>query len=189
MPALDNRGKQPAPAITPLGNPSAGSANPSSSLSALWQYLVPALDHIVRSPSNSTDKAPAVDADYHIRIHTAVYNYFTAQSQRADSGVDRGDGSGGVPNETDLYDHLDRFFAGAARDVLLGAPQDESLVRYLVPCFARYAAGARAAHRLLNYVNRYYVRLLPFTPATNANGMRRLSALSTRTAVGSGSRT
>lgn len=45
-----------------LGTPTAGpSINPSASLLALWGYIQPALDHIVRSPTNDITKAPAID--------------------------------------------------------------------------------------------------------------------------------
>jgi len=35
---------------------------------------------------------------------------------------------------------------------------DSDLIRYLVPCFNRYSAGAQSVNRLLNYVNRHYVK-------------------------------
>ena len=60
-----------------MRNPTAGSANPAASFPALWGYLEPALDHIIRSPTNTPDKAPSVDVEYHMGIYTAVYNYFT----------------------------------------------------------------------------------------------------------------
>jgi hypothetical protein len=42
---------------------------------------------------------------------------------------------------------------------LLGAPQDDTtLIHYIVPCFNRYTAGAQSTNRLLNYVNRHYVK-------------------------------
>jgi hypothetical protein len=69
---------QNAVKIPPMKNPPAGSANPSASFPALWGYIEPALDHIVRSPTNNLDKAPAIDVDYHMGIHTAVYNYVTS---------------------------------------------------------------------------------------------------------------
>jgi hypothetical protein len=59
----------------------------------------------------------------------------------------------------DLYEQLDKYYADTARELMLGAPQDDShLIHYIVPCFNRYAAGAQAANRLLNYVNRHYVK-------------------------------
>lgn len=46
-----------------------------------------------------------------------------------------------------------------AEELLLGAPQDDStLIHYIVPCFNRYSAGAQSVNRLLNYVNRHYVK-------------------------------
>ncbi|KAI0757438.1 hypothetical protein C8Q80DRAFT_1090263 [Daedaleopsis nitida] len=151
----------------PLPNPSTGSANPSASLHSLWGYLQPALDHIVRSPTNNPSKAPAIDVGYHMGVHTAVYNYFTASHSEAPPTPA---GLVGFPrfsaqNEkakasgTDLYDQLDRYYADVAREILLGAPTDDStLIHYLVPCFNRYSAGAQSVSRLLNYVNRHYVK-------------------------------
>ncbi|KAI0719099.1 hypothetical protein C8T65DRAFT_569666 [Cerioporus squamosus] len=150
----------------PLPNPSTGSANPSASLHSLWGYLQPALDHIVRSPTNNPSKAPAIDVGYHMGVHTAVYNYFTAHSEASPAP-----GLSGFParfsaqsekakaSGTDLYDQLDRYYADVAREIFLGAPTDDStLIHYLVPCFNRYSAGAQSVSRLLNYVNRHYVK-------------------------------
>lgn len=150
----------------PLPNPSTGSANPSASLQALWGYLQPAIDHIVRSPTNNTNKAPAIEVSYHMGVHTAVYNYFTSQSDTATSHAtpnipaipfarpDKSKASG-----TDLYEQLDRYYADVAREIFLGAPHDDSsLVYYLIPCFNRFSAGAQSVNRLLNYVNRHYVK-------------------------------
>ncbi|KAI0662379.1 hypothetical protein C8Q70DRAFT_1051026 [Cubamyces menziesii] len=160
-------GRQPAPGPPPLPNPSTGSANPSASLHALWCYLHPALDHIVRAPTNNPSKAPAIDVSYHMGVHTAVYNYFTAQSDSspAPTGLagfparfsiqnDKGKASG-----ADLYEQLDHYYADVAREIFLGAPADDaSLIHYLVPCFNRYSAGTQSVSRLLNYVNRHYVK-------------------------------
>ncbi|KAI9512283.1 hypothetical protein F5148DRAFT_13493 [Russula earlei] len=161
-----------------LPNPQSGqsgSADPSASLPALWGYIQPALDHIIRSPTNNLSKAPAVDVHYHMGIHTALYNYFTNHATAAPpppgppppshpaKGASahhptRGS-SAALPLGHDVYDRLDAYFADVAREVLIGAPLDDSaLVHYLVPCFIRYSAGAQSIHRLLNYVNRQYVR-------------------------------
>lgn len=152
----------------PLPNPATGSANPSASLTALWSYICPALDHIVRSPANNTAKAPPIDVAYHMGIHTAVYNYFTSQSESAVPGAvremsfgaalsrpDKGKAASG----TDLYEKLDGYYADTAREIFLGAPHDDaSLVFYLIPCFQRYSSGIQSVNRLLNYVNRHYVK-------------------------------
>ena len=66
-----------------LPNPQSGSADPSASLPALWCYIQPALDHIIRSPTNNLSKVPAVDINYHMGIHTALYNYFTNRAVAA----------------------------------------------------------------------------------------------------------
>ncbi|KAI0080060.1 hypothetical protein K474DRAFT_1658315 [Panus rudis PR-1116 ss-1] len=170
IPVCPSIGAAVAPSAPPLPNPATGSANPAASFSALWGYLQPALDHIVRSPTNNTAKAPAIDVAYHMGIHTAVYNYFTSQSEvgmpqhpaekmasfaaMTAPRTDKAKASG-----TDLYDQLDRYYAEIAREVFLGTPHDDaSLIHYLVPCFNRYSAGVRSVDRLLNYVNRHYVK-------------------------------
>ncbi|EPQ61115.1 hypothetical protein GLOTRDRAFT_124844 [Gloeophyllum trabeum ATCC 11539] len=146
-----------------MANPATGSANPSASLPALWGYMVPALDHIIRSPTNDLTKAPAIDPAYHMGVHTAVYNYFTNKSTEAQYNPppargDKGKGTSAVSG-MDLYHQLDDYFGATAREVLLGTPHDDStLVHYLIPCFNRYSAGAKSINRLLNYVNRHYVK-------------------------------
>ncbi|KAF9074635.1 hypothetical protein BDP27DRAFT_1390450 [Rhodocollybia butyracea] len=142
---------------SPLPNPATGSANPAASLSSLWAYITPALDHIVKSSTNNTSKAPAIDVDFYSRIHSACYNYITSQTEEYNASSRKSDD---VPmSGTDLYDQLDKYFADAARELLLGAPQEDSdLIHYILPCFSRYSAGAQSANRLLNYVNRHYVK-------------------------------
>jgi hypothetical protein len=73
MSSSKGKGKEPA-TLPPLPGPSSGSANPAASLSALWAYLLPALNHIVKSPTNNSDKAPAIDIGFYAGIHTACYN-------------------------------------------------------------------------------------------------------------------
>ncbi|KAF8238421.1 hypothetical protein L208DRAFT_1421270 [Tricholoma matsutake] len=139
-------------------NPASGSANPAASLAALWAYLQPALDHIVRSPSNDPNgKAPAIDFGFYAGIHSACYNYFTAQSEATNSLTRSPDTN--ITSGTDIYEQLDKYFAETTRELVLGAPQDDTtLIQYIVPCFNRYSAGAQSANRLLNYVNRHYVK-------------------------------
>lgn len=144
------------------------STNPATSITTLWNYIQPALDHIVRSPTNNINKAPAIDVQYHMGIHTAVYNYFTSQpesvaptrseppSQKSPSSkADSEKWMGGM----DIYGRLDDYYASVAQELFLGTPMDDSaLVHYLVPCFHRYSAGAQSVNRLLNYVNRHFVK-------------------------------
>jgi hypothetical protein len=59
----------------------------------------------------------------------------------------------------DLYQQLDKYFSDACQELLASAPVDDSdLIHYLIPCFNRYSAGAQSVNRLLNYVNRHYVK-------------------------------
>ena len=153
-----DKGKQAA-AIPPLPSPSATvSASPASSLSTLWSYLFPALEHIVRSSTNDTEtyRAPAISVEYHMGIHTNCYNYFTAQSESANGTKNR---RSSAISGADLYEQLDKYYANTARELLLEAPHDDvTLVHYLLPCFNRYSAGAFSVDRLLNYCNRHYVK-------------------------------
>ncbi|KAJ6512164.1 hypothetical protein C8R47DRAFT_1207515 [Mycena vitilis] len=154
MSSSKGKGKEPATA-PPLPGPSSGSANPAASLSALWAYLLPALNHIVKSPTNNSERAPAIDIGFYAGIHTACYNYFTSQSETKTNARTSGEPASG----TDLYEQLDKYYVDAAREVMLGAPQDDSnLIHYIVPCFNRFSAGALSVNRLLNYVNRHYVK-------------------------------
>ncbi|KIJ45105.1 hypothetical protein M422DRAFT_29956 [Sphaerobolus stellatus SS14] len=147
---------------TTLRNPDQGSANPAASLAALWNYLEPALHHILCSPSTTPGKAPSIDVAYHVGIHTAVYNYFTSQSESPANYVPsrpNGKGKEVSSSGTDLYQQLDRYFADIAQENLLGAPPDDaSLLEYYVPAFERYSTGIQSINRVLNYVNRHYVK-------------------------------
>src|ERR1700720_2475405 len=107
-----DEGKQAALAsiIPPMPSPSAGSASPASSLSTLWSYLFPALDHIIRSSSNDTEnfRAPPIAVEYHMGIHTSCYNYFTAQSESANGSRKR---RSSAVSGADLYEQLDKYYA------------------------------------------------------------------------------
>ena len=144
------------------------STNPATSITTLWNYIQPALDHIVRSSTNNIGKAPAIDVQYHMGIHTAVYNYFTSQPESVaptrSGPPSQKSPSSKVDNEKwmsgmDIYERLDDYYTSVTRDLFLGTPMDDSaLVHYLVPCFRRYSAGAQSVNRLLNYVNRHFVK-------------------------------
>ena len=60
-------------------------------------------------------------------------------------------------NGTDLYDKLDKYYADTAHELFLGAPDDTTLIQYLLACFNHYNAGAISINRLLNYLNQHYV--------------------------------
>ncbi|KAF8451040.1 hypothetical protein L210DRAFT_3687771 [Boletus edulis BED1] len=122
-----------------MPNPSVGSANPSTSLSALWGYILPVLNHIIHSPTNSTNKAPTIEPPYHIGIHTATYNYFTAQSKaanaHANSRADKGPSTVRSATRADLYEQLDKYFMDLAWELLLGTPEDDmALIQHYVKC-------------------------------------------------------
>ncbi|KIY52212.1 hypothetical protein FISHEDRAFT_63949 [Fistulina hepatica ATCC 64428] len=146
-----------------MPNPATGSANPASSISTLWTYVQPALDHIMKSPTNDPTRAPSIDVSFYSGIHSACYNYFTAQSELASINAKNNPSTAeenDVLSGTDLYHRLDKYYAATARELLLGLPPDDdvTLIHYLVPCFKRYAVGAQSVNRLLSYVNRHYVK-------------------------------
>lgn len=149
-----------------FSQPSQGSANPSASFPALWNYVEPALSHILRSSHNGP-KAPSIAVDYHMGIHTATYNFLSAQgdtsvnsnAQRSSTARNGAEKERFLASGCDLYEQLDRFFAEVAREILANAPQDDaSLLQYYVPSYQRYQSGVLAIARLLNYINRHYVK-------------------------------
>ncbi|TFY66686.1 hypothetical protein EVG20_g4406 [Dentipellis fragilis] len=123
----------------PMPAPPTNLAEASASLQALWDYTQPALDHMLRSPTNDPTEVPAIDASYYIWISTALYNYWTCSRRPASSSYET------VPS--------------VAQELLLGAPQDaHALIRYILPTYTRYATGTAVLHRMLNYTNRFYVK-------------------------------
>ncbi|KAG7093976.1 hypothetical protein E1B28_007606 [Marasmius oreades] len=159
---IESSSQPNTPIVPPLPNPATGSANPAASLSSLWAYLTPALDHIVKSPTNTPSRAPAIDMEFYAGVHSACYNYITSQAVTHNIPPSRkpSSPSSEITSTTsaDLYDQLDKYFADTTRELLLSAPQDSDLIHYIIPCFNRYSAGAQSANRLLNYVNRHYVK-------------------------------
>ena len=144
------------PAALPA--PSVGSANPSASLPALWGYILPALNHIARSPTSTPERAPAIDIAYRMGIHTAAYNYITAVPALPPVAPLSGKGREIDSIGTSLYLHLDRYFTDLALEMLVDAPEDDkTLIQYLIPCFKRYAVSAHTINRLLGCINKNYV--------------------------------
>ena len=145
-----------------LPAPAVGSANPSASLPALWGFILPALNHIIHSPTSTPEKVPGIDLAYRMRIHTAIYNYITALPDppplllsAPPSNEKRQMDSAG----TSLYLHLDKYFTDLALELLVGVPEDDTtLVQYLITCFKRYAVSAHSIDRLLAGINRHYVK-------------------------------
>ena len=144
-----------------LPAPTVGSANPSASLPALWGYIVPTLNHIIRSPTSTPEKAPAIDLAYCMGIHTAIYNHITAVPDLSTS-------LSAPPSEkkqlvdstgTSLYLLLDKYFADLALEVLVGVPEDDTaLIQYLNSSFKTYAVGMHSIDCLFACINRHYVK-------------------------------
>jgi hypothetical protein len=53
---------------------------------------------------------------------------------------------------------MDSYFAGVAKEILRAAPMEEDLVAYLVERFESFRSGAQSINRLLNYMNRHFVK-------------------------------
>ncbi len=229
----------------PMSNPSAGSANPSASFPSLWNYVEPALTHIVRTPIPSTppsrrqlqgtsDRRRVPHGHPHDRLQLfhrvalrclRCYSQFTQPCLRAwsrttpanlasptqiptriqtanprppssagsMSSVRSGKSISHAPpslaasmaamfppalprdvsananaHGSDLYTKLDSFYQETCTEILYSLPPETKpdsgednaaqLVPALLASFYRYSAGARSVDRLLNYVNRHYVK-------------------------------
>ncbi|TFY69313.1 hypothetical protein EVG20_g3210 [Dentipellis fragilis] len=133
---------------SPLRNSMTDLASITASLPALWDYIEPALDHIFRSPTNDVAETPMIDNSYYMWITAALFNYMQSSKGHARPWAD-------------LYERLDTYFANVAQELLLGVPQDQdasALVQYLVSTYTRYATGAAVVHRMLNNLNRHFVK-------------------------------
>jgi len=134
--------------------------------------LQPALDHLLAT-KDAPQSPSALEPAYHMGIHTAIYNYFTSQSQndtgrRGRQSADPGQSSSPAGSRVelkptksspDLYQLLDKYLQSTVQDIFQTIPSGgESLVRYYVTQFERFAAGMQSIHRLLNYINRHYVK-------------------------------
>jgi hypothetical protein len=145
-----------------LSSPSTGSSNPSSSLPALWSYMLPALYRILRSIDNDAKKTHTllIALDYYtVDIHTHCYNYLSSQSTSA-AGLNQSQ----LTRMKELYDKLDEHVAHAVHELFKCAPRPDSaiLIWYVLACLKCFSAGARSISRLLNYLNEHYI-----TPAVN----------------------
>jgi hypothetical protein len=93
--------------------------------------------------------------EYRMGIYTCCYNYLqlppcppigsTESQPKHRSGAD-------------LYHKLDNYYANVAHKLLLGAPNETALTNYVMACFNRYRAGTVSLHRLLDLLNRRYVK-------------------------------
>lgn len=67
-----------------------------SSLPAVWAYILPALDHIMRSEPDKLEPPP-LDVNYHMGVYTIIYNYATSSKSEssASPGTSHSDGISG----------------------------------------------------------------------------------------------
>lgn len=81
-------------------------------------------------------------------IYTSCYNFFTARTDSSPAPLLSLGKSGRAGNRSgaEIYDHLDSYYADAARELLLGTPpdDDETLVSYVIPAINRFTTGAYA---------------------------------------------
>jgi hypothetical protein len=121
----------------------------------------------VRSPLETCQPA-VIDSQYHVLIHTAVYNYFLAQNQVAERTARQQAQQAPhtphqrttnvAPSGVDMYDHLDQYFVLVAKDIYSDAPVEDGLAAYLFDRYERFSAAAESVNRLLNYINRHFVK-------------------------------
>jgi hypothetical protein len=88
-------------------------------------------------------------------IYTHCYDYFMARSESA-NGSNKSLST--HVNGTDLYNKLDEYYTNTAHELLLGAPDDTTLIHYLLRCFNNYNTGAISINRLLDRLNQHYVK-------------------------------
>ena len=112
-------------AETLLSSPSMGSSNPSSSLTALWSYMLPALHHILQSINNDAEKTQTlpIAMDYYMGIHAHCYKYMSSQSTSA-AGLNKSQ----LTHMEELYGKLNEHFAHAAHELFKCAPGLDSTI-------------------------------------------------------------
>ncbi|KAF8320465.1 hypothetical protein DL93DRAFT_2052933 [Clavulina sp. PMI_390] len=157
-------------ASPPSSIPHASGSN-MSSLPAVWAYILPALDHIMRSDPDAVE-APALSTSYHMGVYTVVYNFATASKPESsqpptpaigglDDPLDDPDDDPYPSNSMvgyELYVHLEDYFRGVARDVRLRAPaNDSALLPYYLSSYARFSDALICVNRLFAYLNRHFV--------------------------------
>ncbi|KAF9454948.1 hypothetical protein P691DRAFT_691126, partial [Macrolepiota fuliginosa MF-IS2] len=115
--------------------------------------MQPAIDHIMTSTAQG-DKTPGVDYTLYTNIHSSLYNYFTNRCNE----VGPMEQNGKLPGH-EVYDKLEDYFQDTCRGILLAGPEGGAdLVLYIVSTFQRYNMRVSAVERLINYVNRHYVK-------------------------------
>ncbi|TRM60991.1 hypothetical protein BD626DRAFT_571369 [Schizophyllum amplum] len=70
----------------PLPSPATGSANPASSLQALWPYIAPALDHIFTGAVDDPARAPSIDVLVAASSTTSIVTTSSAPSTKTVAG-------------------------------------------------------------------------------------------------------
>lgn len=86
------------------------------------------------------------------------FNFQSEAANMARNGTDN-HGKEVALSGSDLYQQLDRYLGEVCLELFRAAPQDDAaLIHYLVPAFTRYTSGSQSVNRLLQYVNRHYVK-------------------------------
>jgi hypothetical protein len=171
-------------AFLPIASTSRSTNSEFSSFPAVWSYILPALDHIMKSPTDGTHP-PVLDVKYHMGVYTVVYNFatasrtekpgnrfaahgynfgFTSEDDEEDIADEERDWEAGKMDRVksmvgwELYNKLDEYFRTVARDVRENAPADDAdLLDYYLKSWTRYNTGVGIVHRLFAYLNRHFI--------------------------------
>ncbi|KZP15240.1 hypothetical protein FIBSPDRAFT_750634 [Athelia psychrophila] len=120
-----------------------------------WAYVLPAIDHVMRSTSNADDGSPPkISIAYSMGIYTTIYNYSTG-SRMHDQPDRDGTWQGRMAK---IGVALDQHCCETVLQLLSEAPEDPSeLMRYVIGRFGSYNARASVVGHRVRYYDRQYV--------------------------------
>ncbi|KZP15238.1 hypothetical protein FIBSPDRAFT_867525 [Athelia psychrophila] len=128
---------------------------PSDDWPTIRAYVLPAIDHVMRSTSNADDGSPPkISIAYSMGIYTTIYNFSTSSRIY---GPPTGDGTF-QSHLANINVALDKHCCETALQLLSEAPGDPSeLIRYVIGSFESYNARASVVGHWFRYYDRHYV--------------------------------
>ncbi|KAF9513784.1 hypothetical protein BS47DRAFT_1392996 [Hydnum rufescens UP504] len=145
------------------------SGSDMASLPAVWAYILPALDHIMRSPSRlsrgssaghkATGRSGMISHGFNLGLGLPgdEEGVFPTEDPPKDWNLDRVERIKSMAGY-ELYGNLEDYFRGVAREVRTKAPHNDSaLLTYYLATYTRYASGVAIINRLFAYLNRHFI--------------------------------